>query len=171
MKQPIFVFTALFLALCLAPLPLQAAEVDADGANTPDRQDVIRILQLSGELDNVRLIVRKMHAMAKERYSEANPDRAERVAEIVQQEMQAELNSALPKLADMMAEAWLPHLTQRDVNVLLQFYSSPTWTKLRGKRQEISQEGMILARGWANAFAQQADQRIQNRLQEEGLAP
>lgn len=171
MKQPILTLSILFVALCLDPLPLRAAEVDNGDAGAPDRQDVIRVLQLSGELDNVRLLVRRMHAMAKKRYTEANPGKGERVAEIIKQEMQAELNSSLPKLADMMAEAWLPHLTQKDVDVLLQFYTTPTWKKLREKRQEISREGMTLARGWANAFAQQADQRIQKRLQEEGLAP
>lgn len=151
---------ALTLTLCLATLASAAA---------PERADVIRVLKLSGELDMVRVVIDRMKTVARERYAEAAPEYARQVSEIIDSSMDAELEESLPKLADMMAEAWLPHLTQEDVEVLLDFYSSDTWQKLKKKRPEISREGMILARGWANVFAQQADKRIRKRLEEEGL--
>lgn len=151
---------ALALTLCLAA---------AVQAKAPERADVIRMLKLSGELDMVRVVIDRMQKVARERYAAAVPEHAEQVSAIVEESIDTELEESLPKLADMMAEAWMPHLTQEDVTVLLEFYSSDTWQKLKKKRPEISQDGMVLARGWANVFAQQADKRIRKRLEEEGL--
>lgn len=156
---------AALTASILFPLPAAAATEQS----TVDRADVVKILELSGELDNVTVVIDRMTEAAQAHYRKAVPEHAEQVGKIVNSSIQEELKQSLPKLADMMAEAWLPHLTQNDVTTLLNFYSSDTWKKLRKVRPEITRDGMTLAKGWASVFAQQADKRIRAKLQEAGF--
>jgi len=100
-----------------------------------------------------------------------NPTLSPDVLQIVKEEVNGVITEKASngRMVDKLHAIYHKHLTLKEINEFIAFYETPVGKKFLTIMPIISQEGMIAARDWGKELAPTIQQKLEARLQKEGI--
>jgi hypothetical protein len=130
----------------------------ARSQSTTDYQKTLkRMFEVSGTQESYKVAITQMFGMLKQQQKNV-PDE-------VWVELQNEFNeTSLTDLVEMLTPVYEKHLTQADLQKVIDFYQSAVGKKFASKTPDIMQESMQVGQQWGMRIGQ----KFQERLKEKG---
>ncbi len=145
---------ALLLSMALAR-PVMAGPDDAAAPEeTEFRQDIRKLMVLTGAGDLGTQVMKQMIDMFKQTYVGVPDEFWDRFLE----------QAGGDELVELVIPIYERHLTHEDVKGLIAFYESPLGRKLVSKQPLIMEESMLVGQEWGAKLGQD----VMSKLQEEG---
>ena len=127
-------------------------------AQTNDYTEKVKsFLVLSGAEENFKMVIEQMLNT----FKASQPDVPEEYWSEVKKEV---LNTSLDDLVNLIAPIYQKHLTEADLDDIIEFYKTPAGKKLAEKTPVITQESMAAGQQWGMQIAQ----KVQAKLKEKG---
>ena len=162
-------FLAVLAALaCLWNIP----SVHADELTEAKRQDVLRLLDLTGAFRIGQLFSSTIVRQMTDALRSARPDIPSDVMDIlpkaVDEVIAAEMTAA-GGFADLVVDVYQRHFTHEDVRGLIAFYETPLGRKLSAELPAMTQESMQAGMKWGVSIAPKIQERVKQRFRERGV--
>ena len=165
MKRILAVLAALS---CLAQMP----SARADELTESKRQDVLRLLDLTGAFRIGQLfsstIVRQMTDALRSARPDIPADVMDMLPKAVDEVIAAEMTAA-GGFADLVVDVYQRHFTHEDVRGLIAFYETPLGRKLSAELPAMTQESMQAGMKWGVSIAPKIQERVKQRFRERGV--
>jgi uncharacterized protein len=165
MKRILVVLAALS---CLAQMP----SARADELTEAKRQDVLRLLDLTGAFRIGQLfsstIVRQMTDALRSARPDIPTDVMDILPKAVDEVIAAEMTAA-GGFADLVVDVYQRHFTHEDVRGLIAFYETPLGRKLSAELPAMTQESMQAGMKWGVSIAPKIQERVKQRFRERGV--
>ncbi|MDP7114383.1 MAG: DUF2059 domain-containing protein [Myxococcota bacterium] len=145
---------ALLLSMALARPALAGSEDQAAPEETEFRQDIRKLMVLTGAGDLGTQVMKQMIDMFKQTYVGVPSEFWDRFLE----------QAGGDELVDLVIPLYERHLTHEDVKGLIAFYESPLGRKLVSKQPLIMEESMLVGQQWGA----QLGEDVLGKLKEEG---
>lgn len=145
---------ALLLSMALARPALAGADDQAAPEETEFRQDIRKLMVLTGAGDLGTQVMRQMIDMFKQTYVGVPAEVWDRFLE----------QAGGDELVELVIPIYERHLTHEDVKGLIAFYESPLGRKLVSKQPLIMEESMLVGQEWGA----QLGEDVMSKLKEEG---
>lgn len=152
--------------LCLAWTQPAAAQ---DAASTDKRADIERLL----ELTQAQIIAQQMsEAMVTQLTNvvrSSNPDIPQNVLDALPGAVNSVIEENMPSLMDEMVGIYDRHFTHADIEGFIEFYETDLGRKFIDAQPQINRESMAVGQQWGQSLGPAVQQRVQERLAEEGF--
>lgn len=162
-------FLAVLAALsCLAQMP----PAHADELTEAKRQDVLRLLDLTGAFRIGQLFSSTIVRQMTDALRSARPDIPSDVMDILPKaidEVVAAEMTAAGGFADLVVDVYQRHFTHEDVRGLIAFYETPLGRKLSDRLPAMTQESMQAGMKWGVSIAPKIQERVKQRFRERGV--
>jgi uncharacterized protein len=145
---------ALLLSMALARPVLAGPDDAAAPEETEFRQDIRKLMVLTGAGDLGTQVMRQMIDMFKQTYVGVPTEFWDRFLE----------QAGGDELVELVIPIYERHLTHEDVKGLIAFYESPLGRKLVAQQPLIMEESMLVGQQWGA----QLGEDVMSKLQEEG---
>lgn len=132
----------------------EAPEEEVAEEESEFRQDIRKLMELTGSKDIGMQVIEQMIGMFRQSYTH------------VPAEFWDEFIAAVDpdELVNLVVPIYERHLTHEDVKVLIEFYSTPTGRKLIAAQPQIVEESMLAGQTWGT----QLGEEVVRKLQEQG---
>jgi uncharacterized protein len=162
-------FLAIVAALtCMAQMPA----VHADELTQAKRQDVLRLLELTGAFRVGQIfgstIVRQMNDVLRTARPDIPADVMDILPKAVDEVIASEMTAA-GGFADLVVDVYQRHFTHEDVRGLIAFYETPLGRKLSAELPAMTQESMQAGMKWGASIAPKIQERVKQRFRERGV--
>jgi hypothetical protein len=126
----------------------------AHSQSTTDYQKTLRrMFEVSGTQESYKVAITQMFGMLKQQQ--------QNVPEEVWVELQNEFNeTSLTDLVEMLTPVYEKHLTQGDLQKVIDFYQSAVGKKFASKTPDIMQESMQVGQQWGMKIGQKFQERL-----------
>jgi hypothetical protein len=115
-----------------------------------------RMFEVSGTQESYKVAITQMFGMLKQQQKN--------VPEEVWAELQNEFNeTSLNDLVEMLTPIYEKHLTQGDLQKVIDFYQSTVGKKFASKTPEIMQESMQVGQQWGMRIGQKFQERLKQK--------
>jgi len=145
---------ALLLSMALARRVMAGPDDAAAPEETEFRQDIRKLMVLTGAGDLGTQVMKQMIDMFKQTYVGVPDEFWDRFLE----------QAGGDELVELVIPIYERHLTHEDVKGLIAFYESPLGRKLVSKQPLIMEESMLVGQEWGAKLGQD----VMSKLQEEG---
>jgi uncharacterized protein len=161
------------IGICAALLLLIAAPTRADeGAFDPERLAVARqMVEASGAAALVGQTLDIVSRQIAELVRRANPEHGQAAADIVETVLVPEAKRRAPEMLEAMARVYAERFTAEELQVILDFYRTPTGQKMVAAGPELVVEAQRLGQAWAQLIMQDSWAQIVERLKANGMKP
>lgn len=157
---------------CLAVVLIAFAVVSPAHAMDEHKKEVIKeLLDITGA-DQIALIMASNSSKAMiEMLKKTKPDTPPAVFKIIDEEVNNVFKDELAtgSLDELMYPLYDEKFTTPELEEILAFYKTPTGQKVIKVLPGLTQQGMIIGQKWAQGLAPKLQERLQVRLEEEGL--
>jgi hypothetical protein len=162
------------IAACAALLLLIAAPPGRadDSAFDPERLALARqMVEASGAAALVGQTLDLVSRQIGELVRRANPQHGQAAADIVETVLIPEAKRRAPEMLEATARVYAERFTAEELQVILDFYRTPTGQKMVAAGPELVVEAQRLGQAWAQLILQDSWARIVERLKASGLKP
>ncbi len=142
------------LALSLSAQVAWAQSGGEEAEETEFQKDIRKLMELTGSKDIGMQVIEQMIGMFKQSYPHVPPAFWDEFLEAVDPD----------ELVNLVIPIYERHLTHEDVQILIDFYSTPTGQKLIAAQPKIVEESMLAGQTWGT----QLGEEVARKLQEQG---
>jgi len=157
----------LVLLVCAGAIWTQAAFAQSASEK---RADIERLLAITEAAAITQQMSQLMTAQLKDVVRASNPNIPQQVLDALPEAIDDVLEENIPSLMSQMADIYDQHFTHEDIRALIGFYSSAVGRKLVEAQPAIAQQSAAAGQAWGMSLGPQIEQRIRQRLQDEGYS-
>ena len=121
---------------------------------TEFQKDIRKLMELTGSKDIGMQVIEQMIGMFKQSYPHVPGEFWDEFLDAVDPD----------ELVNLVIPIYERHLTHEDVQILIEFYSTPTGRKLIAAQPKIVEESMLAGQTWGT----QLGEEVARKLQEQG---
>jgi len=162
------ILAALATLIYLWHMPL----VLADELTQAKRQDILRLLDLTGAFRIGQIysskIVRQMNDVLRKARPDIPSDLMDLVPKAVDEVIASEM-TGVGGFADLVVDVYQRHFRHDDVRGLIAFYETPLGRKLSEELPAMTQESMEAGMKWGTSIAPKIQERVKQRFRERGV--
>ena len=141
------------LIACL--LILSSLSVSYSQDNAGYREALKKMFEVSGSEEVYKSVIRQMFVLLKQR-----PDVPAEVWDGLEQEF---MKTSMDDLVTMLIPVYEKHLTQGDLEMMIEFYQTPVGSKFAQKSPMIMQESMQIGQQWGLKIGQDFERKLKER--------
>lgn len=123
--------------------------------NAGYRESLKKMFEVSGSEEAYKSVIRQTFVLLKQR-----PDVPAEVWDGLEQEF---MKTSLEDLVTMLVPVYEKHLTQGDLEKLIEFYQTPVGTKFAEKTPMIMQESMHAGQQWGLKIGQDFERKLKEK--------
>ncbi|MCL6273533.1 DUF2059 domain-containing protein [Muricauda sp. 2012CJ35-5] len=116
------------------------------------------LFEKNGSYETFQVVVVQLFDMYRQNYNDVDTETWDKL----EQEFK---NTSMSDLVSLLTPVYEKYLTQEDLQIMINFYDSPTGKKYAKYTPTISQESMAIGQEWGL----QIGQKVLQRLEEEGF--
>ena len=147
-----------FMAVvCIAMLSFQATDVYAQDANTKYKETLYRMMDKSGGLEAVKLMVPQIVGMMKQQAA-SQPD------SFWDDFTKRWTEQFIDKIMERYIPIYQKYLTQKDLEDILAFYDTPIGRKMATATPGVTKDGVQMGQQLGMEIAQQMQSEIANMV-------
>lgn len=99
----------------------------------------------------------------------SNPNIPDDVLAVLPEAVNSVIEENMPELMSRMAGLYDEHFTHDDIRGLIEFYSSEVGRRFIEAQPAITQQSMAIGQAWGQSLGPEIQQRVQERLAQEGF--
>ena len=115
-----------------------------------------QMFEVSGTENVYKTAITQVFSMFKQKYTDVGTE--------VWSELEAEfMQASLDDLVEMLVPVYSKHLTEEDLQAVIEFYSTPTGKKFAEKTPLITQESMQIGQEWGMKIGEEFVKKMEER--------
>lgn len=118
----------------LTVLSVFAFQIGFSQTNDALKKEVIKIIEVSGSVDQMKLVKKQILNMIPEKNQAA---------------FTLAFDASMPSLYDKMADLYIQTYTREELDYMLAYYESPIGKKIASKSGELAEKSMEVGKKWA----------------------
>ncbi|MDR2209268.1 MAG: DUF2059 domain-containing protein [Azoarcus sp.] len=151
-------------ALSIAYIPAKAEEL------TPEkRADIEQLLTMTGALSLGKQMSDMVVSNMIQTLKEVRPDIPEKALNVLPAEIAAVFDENMGALMELTIPLYHKYFTAAEVKEMIRFYSTDLGKKTIRLMPALMQEAMVVGQQWGKSFAPQLNQRIMEKLKQQGI--
>ena len=122
----------------------------------PYIQTLSRMFEVSGTENVYKSVITQVFGMFKQQYSQVDPT--------VWEELEAEfMQTSMDEIVEMLVPVYEKHLSQDDLQTVIDFYMTDTGKKFAEKTPLITQESMQIGQAWGQKIGEEFVKKMEEK--------
>lgn len=157
--------------LGIAALVPQLAQAQSEALSPAKRAEIERLLQTTGALQMGRQISGALSAQVVLNLQRTRPDIPKQVLDTLPAEVAATFEANTESLKNEIIPIYHRHFNQEELRQLNAFYATELGKKTIRVMPAMMGESMVVGQRWGQALAPQVNQRVTEKLRQQGIKP